>query len=138
MHFLGKNLRYLRKRSSQNQDAIAILFNKGQTTIGNWENGVSEPGIDDLLTISNYFGISVDALLRTDLTREGRSPGEEEKSKTPLARELSAPEAIKYDLDGEISMVQENYGDRLSPILEEIRMIRSEIERIKTHLPGSG
>lgn len=131
MHFLGKNLRLLRKRSSQNQDDIALLVNKGQTTIGNWENGVSEPSLGDLLIISNYFGISVDILLKTDLTGQ-QAPGEpEENSRTP------PEEPLEYDHDKEeISMVQESAEDRLYPILEEIRAIRSEIENIKARLPG--
>ena len=136
MHFLGKNLRYLRKKSSQNQDDIAFLVHKGQTTIGNWENGVSEPSLGDLLIISNYFGISVDILLKTDLTEQAPAkPGE--KNRIPSGKPL------EYDHDKEeISMVQENPmeqesgKDRLYPILEEIRSIRSEIEHIKSRLPG--
>ncbi len=134
MHFLGKNLRHLRKRSSQNQDDIAILVNKGQTTIGNWENGVSEPSLGDLLIISNYFGISIDVLLKRltgHLTEQQAPAGPEEKNRIPSG------EPLEYDHDkDEISMVQESDGDRLYPILEEIRAIRSEIENIKSRLPG--
>jgi transcriptional regulator with XRE-family HTH domain len=119
MHFLGKNIRHLRKRSSQNQDVLASLVNKGQTTIGNWENGVSEPNLSELLLISNYFGISIDSLLKTDLSRAEPDP-----SPTP------------YDHQDEITMAQENYEDRLSPILAEIRAIRSEIERLKARQSG--
>ena len=80
MHFLGKNLRHLRKQSSRTQSEIASLIQKGQTTIGNWENGISEPSLNELLIISNYFDIPVDTLLKIDLaesqgagTRSGRS-----------------------------------------------------------------
>ena len=67
MHFLGKNLRLLRKRSAKTQSDIASLIKKGQTTVGNWENGISEPSIDELLLISNYFDISLDTLVKIDL-----------------------------------------------------------------------
>src|ERR1700733_2274650 len=68
MHFLGKNLRHLRKQSSRTQSEIASLIQKGQTTIGNWENGISEPSLNELLIISNYFDIPLDTLLKTDLS----------------------------------------------------------------------
>jgi len=56
MHYLGKNLRYLRKQMSKPSRRIASLIKKGQTTIGNWEeNGISEPNLDELLVISNFF-----------------------------------------------------------------------------------
>src|SRR5271154_5922809 len=67
MHFLGKNLRYLRKQSARTQSEIASLIQKGQTTVGNWENGISEPSLNELLIISNYFDIPLDTLLKIDL-----------------------------------------------------------------------
>lgn len=137
MHFLGKNLRYLRKKSSQNQDDIAFLVNKGQTTIGNWENGVSEPSLGDLLIISNYFGIPVDVLLKTDLTQQQAPAAAAEKNRVPSGERIPSKEPLEYDHGKEeISMVQESAEDRLFPILEEIRAIRSEIENIKSRLPG--
>ncbi len=137
MHFLGKNLRHLRKKSSQNQDDIAFLVNKGQTTIGNWENGVSEPSLGDLLIISNYFGIPVDALLKSDLTGQQAPVAAEEKNSVPSGERIPSKQPLEYDHEKEeISMVQERAEDRLYPILEEIRAIRSEIENIKSRLPG--
>lgn len=131
MHFLGKNIRYLRKRSSQRQDDIALLVNKGQTTIGNWENGVSEPSIGDLLIISNYFGIPIDVLVKTDLTQTDASGIASENSQS-----LPGPGWSNYDLDAQkSSQVQESSEDKWHPILEEIKTIRSEIERIKSRLP---
>ena len=132
MHFLGKNIRYLRKKSHQNQEDIALLVGKGQTTIGNWENGVSEPSLDDLLIISNYFGIPVDALLKTDLAISARRMEEsqaDDQGKTPLIYD--------HDHEGIISMVREREIDELSPILDEIKTIREEIASIKSRLPDT-
>src|ERR1700759_2043404 len=67
MHFLGKNLRNLRKQTSKTQSEIASLIQKGQTTIGNWENGISEPNLNELLIISNFFDIPLDTLVKVDL-----------------------------------------------------------------------
>src|ERR1051326_811739 len=71
MHYLGKNLRYLRKQLSKTQSEIAALIKKGQTTIGNWENGISEPNLDELLVISNFFDVPLDTLIKVDLAEAG-------------------------------------------------------------------
>ena len=132
MHFLGKNIRYLRKRSLQKQDDLALLVDKGQTTIGNWENGVSEPCLDDLIILSNFFGIPIDTLLKTDLALSIRQM--EESAGNDPEREGTVS---VYDHEGVLSVVNEKTEDPLSPILEEIKTIREEIEVIKSRLSDS-
>src|ERR1700733_1473514 len=69
MNFLGQNIRYLRRQYSNTQTELASLIQKGQTTIGNWENGISEPNVEELLILSNYFDISLDILIKIDLSK---------------------------------------------------------------------
>ncbi len=68
MNFLGKNIRHLRKQFMQTQSELADMMKKGQTTIGNWENGVSEPNVEELLLLSNYFATPIDLLVKVDLS----------------------------------------------------------------------
>jgi len=123
MHFLGKNLRHLRKQTSKTQSEIASLIQKGQTTIGNWENGISEPNLNELLIISNYFDIPVDRLLKIDLSEELAG------SMTAIGR--------PYDHSGgiESSAVREK-EDHLTYVLREIKDIRSEMQQIYARLPA--
>jgi transcriptional regulator with XRE-family HTH domain len=113
MHYLGKNIRYLRKQLSKTQSEIAVLIRKGQTTIGNWENGISEPNLDELLILSNFFDIPLDTLIRIDLAETnmhhrnaGGVPYEHSNDPSPLVRE-----------------------DQLSYVLLEIKSLREEMER---------
>ncbi|MDP4150289.1 MAG: helix-turn-helix transcriptional regulator [Bacteroidota bacterium] len=129
MHYLGRNIRYLRKRLSKNQGEIAALVDKGQTTVGNWEKGVSEPSLGDLLILSNYFGISVDALLRTDLAESGRKEAVREE----VGREEDRPD-YHHEAEHGPSMVMERSEDLLIPILKEIESIRQEINEMKERL----
>jgi transcriptional regulator with XRE-family HTH domain len=121
MHFLGKNLRHLRKQTSKTQSEIASLIQKGQTTIGNWENGISEPNLNELLIISNFFDIPVDKLLKADLSEEQVG--------------LRATTGRPYDLSGsiELSAVSE---ENLTYVLQEIKDIRSEMQQIYARLPA--
>jgi transcriptional regulator with XRE-family HTH domain len=134
MNFLGKNIYHLRTISSQRQSDIALLVGKGQTTIGNWENGVSEPSIKDLLVISNYFGIPVDILLRSDLAEAQKAFGAIGHDDLGSG---AASNPFKYETNpvtvGQ-SMAVEYTEDALSPIRKEIESMREDIAKIKMHL----
>ena len=121
MHFLGKNLRYLRKQSSKTQSEIAALIKKGQTTVGNWENGISEPNLEELLIISNYFDIPLDTLLKVDL------------SEVNVYQRQGIAGVTSYDhSDTEDQTIKE---DKLNYVLQEIKNLREEMERINSRLP---
>ena len=117
MHYLGKNIRYLRKQSSKTQSEIASLIKKGQTTIGNWENGISEPNLDELLILSNFFDIPLDILIKVDLT-----------DANPAHRQGSGA-GLPYDHSPEPSFVVRERDDKLSYVLQEIKSLREEMER---------
>ena len=123
MHFLGKNLRYLRKQSSKTQSEIAALIKKGQTTVGNWENGISEPNLEELLIISNYFDIPLDILLKADLSEMSLFQRQGTSGVTPYEHG-----------DGDLSQVRER-EDKWSYVLQEIKSLREEVERINARLP---
>ena len=123
MHFLGKNLRHLRKQTSKTQSEIASLIQKGQTTVGNWENGISEPNLNELLIISNYFDIPVDKLLKTDLSEDQAT------FKPGVGRPYDHSDGI------ELSTVREK-DENLTYVLREIKDIRSEMQQIYARLPA--
>ena len=120
MHFLGKNLRYLRKQLSKTQSEIAALIKKGQTTVGNWENGISEPNLEELLIISNYFDIPLDTLLKVDL------------SEINGFQRQAGPGGTAYEHSESESQVKE---DKLNYVLLEIKNLREEMARIHARLP---
>jgi transcriptional regulator with XRE-family HTH domain len=122
MHYLGKNLRYLRKQMSKTQSEIASLIKKGQTTIGNWENGISEPNLDELLVISNFFDIPLDALVKVDLAESN------------MAHRPTLAGAAAYDHGSEASPAVQERDDRLSYVLQEIKSLREEMARLDARI----
>ena len=68
----ANNLRFLRKRGGHNQEDIAILFNKRANTVGNWENQKSEPSLGELMKLADFFKVSTEDLLQTDLESASR------------------------------------------------------------------
>ena len=69
---LSEKLYKLRKNSGLSQEQLAEQLNVSRQAISKWESGTAVPESEKLITISNYFGVSVDYLLKDD---------EEDKSK---------------------------------------------------------
>jgi transcriptional regulator with XRE-family HTH domain len=63
----GKNLRYLREKNKLRQEDMESLLAIKPTTCSNYENGVSEPAIEGLIRISNFFEVSLQELIMEDL-----------------------------------------------------------------------
>ena len=66
--FLHSNLKVLRNEKSITQDGLASHMGKGRTTINNWEKQVSQPNLSEIQELCNFFGISCDCLLFSDLS----------------------------------------------------------------------
>ena len=62
-------IKEFRFKSNTKQKDLSSAIGVKATTLCNWETGVSEPPLDKLIEIANYFKISVDDLL-------GRNPGD--------------------------------------------------------------
>lgn len=128
--YLGKNIRFLRKQFPVTQSKLASLIGKGQTTIGNWENGISEPNIEELLILSNYFDISLDLLIKVDLSQTNYRV-EKDRKDTAIPKS-----SAKYDQPPENEMmVGERDDEGLSYVLREIKSLREEVNFIRSRLP---
>ncbi len=68
MSFFGKNIKKIRGVKGVSQQAFAELFDLKRATLGAYEEGRSEPKIETIIKIANYFSISIDDLLVAELT----------------------------------------------------------------------
>lgn len=60
-------LKELRKEKGISQLKLAMELNTNQNTISRYETGEREPGINELISLADYFNVSIDYLLgRTD------------------------------------------------------------------------
>lgn len=60
----GENLQVLRKRKNISQETLAEELQVSRQTIGKWENGITYPEAEFLILISDFFEVSIDALLK--------------------------------------------------------------------------
>lgn len=61
---LPEKLYALRKKSGLSQEQLAEALNVSRQSISKWEGGSAMPESDKLLALSNYFGVSLDYLLK--------------------------------------------------------------------------
>jgi transcriptional regulator with XRE-family HTH domain len=66
--FAGQNLKYLRKLRGLTQEEFAAKLQIKRSLLGAYEEERAEPRLDVLEIVSDEFGISLDDLLRSDLT----------------------------------------------------------------------
>lgn len=69
MKKISKNIRHLRSLKKLTQEQFAEELSVPRSRIGSYEEGRSEPPIEMLIAISNYFKVPVDILIKNDLSR---------------------------------------------------------------------
>jgi transcriptional regulator with XRE-family HTH domain len=63
------NIKHLRSLRKLSQERFADELNWTRSVIGSYEEGRSEPPIDRLIDLSNYFDIPIDILVKKDLRK---------------------------------------------------------------------
>lgn len=67
---LGERIKDLRKKSGYSQQQLANKMHLTQGAISQWENNITVPAADQLLSLAEVFGISVDELLGRESVSE--------------------------------------------------------------------
>ena len=75
---LPEKLYTLRKKSGLSQEQLAEALNVSRQAISKWEGGSATPESDKLLALSNYFGVSLDYLLKDGTPNAAPAEAQEE------------------------------------------------------------
>ncbi|MDE7264904.1 MAG: helix-turn-helix domain-containing protein, partial [Clostridia bacterium] len=86
MNKLSENLITLRKNNNLTQDGLAEKMYVSRQAVSKWERGESLPDIDTLVALSELYGVSVDDLLKSDLSdpKFSSSPADVDKTFSKL------------------------------------------------------
>lgn len=68
--YLSKNIRFLRQRATMTQEALSERLGVQRTMISAYEDGRSEPKLPALMTLAEVFGVTMDVLVRRDLSSD--------------------------------------------------------------------
>ena len=69
MHKLSHNIRHLRKLRGLTQEQFADELNITRSRVGSYEEGRSEPSVELLIKIADYFRVPIDILVKNDLRK---------------------------------------------------------------------
>lgn len=79
---LGEKIYNLRKKKNLSQEDLASILNVSRQTISKWETGESNPDIDKIVPLCNFFEISTDEFLKgKDIVYERILTKEKSKNK---------------------------------------------------------
>lgn len=67
---IGSNLTFLRKKAGLTQLEFGEKFNYSDKTVSKWEQGDVVPSVEMLKDISDFYGVSVDFILKEHTTEE--------------------------------------------------------------------
>jgi transcriptional regulator with XRE-family HTH domain len=120
---LPRNLKFLRKHRKLRQEEMQEQVGFSRSTWSNYENGNTDPSIDNLIKISNFFGISLDDLVTKDLAAgDIFSEGMVENAG------ISKPSS--YALNETVSLANDD-GDDVRYLLNEVAILRKDIDTMR-------
>ncbi len=93
---IGKNLLLLRKHAKLTQLELAEKFSYSDKSISKWETGESLPSVETLYDLCVFYGVTLDALTKEDLSVDEISPAPVKRRFIParLAITLLAVSAV--------------------------------------------
>ena len=66
---VGKRIKAARKAKKKTQDEVVEAIGIGKTTLSEWERGLKQPGLLNILNYCNFLGMTLDELLGVKRTQ---------------------------------------------------------------------
>ena len=79
----GSELQILRKQKGLSQEELGEKLGVSRQTISKWENGAAYPDMLNLITIKEYFGVSIDTMVSGKSTPSDEDDKQDVKGETP-------------------------------------------------------
>ena len=70
MSILSQNLRFLRKKEALSQEKLAQQISRSRSCYQKYEEGKTEPPINVLLSLSEFYNVSIDHLIKVDISQK--------------------------------------------------------------------
>lgn len=123
--YFKENLAFLRKKLNKTQSEVALQVNKSQRIISNWERDNTEPSLEEIGILSDFFGVTSDDLLFKNL--EIDSPDAKRAARQSPSSELLNLKKTIESQESTITILRSSVEDKNSII----SLLKSENERLK-------
>ena len=99
-----ENLRLLRKNATLTQRKLAEKVNIPKTNIGHYEIGITQPSIENLIKLADYFGCSIDYLLGHQV--DNQEINQEQQEVIGLIKQLNSEQikVLKIYISGMLNL----------------------------------
>ena len=99
-----ENLRLLRKNANLTQRKLAEKVNIPKTNIGHYEIGITQPSIENLIKLADYFGCSIDYLLGHQV--DNQEINQEQQEVIGLIKQLNSEQikVLKIYISGMLNL----------------------------------
>jgi transcriptional regulator with XRE-family HTH domain len=94
MSDFGERLFDLRRKKGLNQDELAVLIGVSRATISDYERNRSEPNLDTLRRISDFFKVSIDSILGSTHLINDSEVNEKQVKSTPNSTPNNTPNRL--------------------------------------------
>ena len=111
---LSEKVYKLRKKSGLSQEQLAEQLDVSRQAISKWESGMAVPESEKLIAISNYFGVSVDYLLKDDTEDKEAKSVIKEKPKTIVGIIICIAGIVSMVIWGLLSIFSPEVSDQIS------------------------
>ena len=81
---IGERIQALRKARGLSQEELATQIGVSRQAVSKWEAGQSQPDLDKVLALSDFFGVTTDYLLRSQPQSEPAVPSPRSEKKNRL------------------------------------------------------
>ena len=131
--FFHLNIKALRNGANFTQEKMGKIIGKAKETIATYEKRGSEPNFQSMCTLSDYFQISIDDLIRADISKWEKIPTIGEGDKIVM---IAPPkkEVKRLTLESERSLHLELIEQMRRRIKEMEHIIRENCPQVATKL----
>jgi transcriptional regulator with XRE-family HTH domain len=105
------------------QNEMPELIGVSRVTWSNYENNITQPDIDKLIDIADFFEISVDYLLRTDLSQHTNLLNNSYQTSSPTEKNEVNDPAIAYEKEVDLLILKQlnSISDDVAEIKEKLK-----------------
>ena len=142
MIFFHVNLKYICKSFGITQEELAVYMKKTQTTIGNWQSGKSQPSLEEIVVLCNYFSIDLTTFVAIDVEKGGLISEENIKNFKNRSNRKSGLKdnlikgSLPNNYDYRLPETQVSDEDKTTNwvVLNELRHLSQKIDHVKTSI----
>lgn len=88
-------LKELRKEKNKTQDEMSKILNIARSTYNGYEQNISEPNIDTLCKLADYYNITLDYLVGREFNNDLGYLDDNDKNLIQISKQLSTINKIK-------------------------------------------